>query len=154
MDNHSESQKRITIQDLQSMQKSLLDLNEGNHKEIAEAVMNFFDVSKPDSFNQVICRLIYSAFVSQGIEPKVYFLFLKTIEEKDSSNDEVVGVTLATISQYTPEEFYKDKTLYEDWDSIGEYFDRHVRRPMQNLMTGTDIRDKEYFVPENSEDDE
>ena len=79
---------------------------------------------------------------------------LKTIEEKDSSNDEVVGVTLATISQYTPEEFYKDKTLYEDWDSIGEYFDRHVRRPMQNLMTGTDIRDKEYFVPENSEDDE
>lgn len=78
---------------------------------------------------------------------------LKTVEEKDSSNNETVGVTLATISQYTPEEFYKDKTLYEDWDKIGEYFDRHVRRPMQNLMTGTDIRDKEYFVPDNVEDE-
>ncbi len=79
---------------------------------------------------------------------------LKTVEEKDSSNDEVVGVTLATISQYTPEEFYKDKTLYEDWDEIGDYFERHVCRPMRNLMTGTDIRDKEYFVPENGDDDE
>ena len=79
---------------------------------------------------------------------------LKTIEEKDSSNDEVVGVTLATISQFTPEEFYKDKTLYEDWDKIGEYFERHVCRPMQNIMTGSDIRDKEYFVPENGDDDE
>lgn len=79
---------------------------------------------------------------------------LKTVEEKDSSNDEVFGVTLSTISQYTPEEFYKDKTLYEDWDKIGEYYERHVCRPMQNLMTGTNIRDKEYYVPENGEDDE
>ena len=79
---------------------------------------------------------------------------LKTVEEKDSSNDEVVGVTLATISQFTPEEFYKDKSLYEDWDKIGDYFDRHVCRPMMNLMMGTDVRDKEYFVPEDGEDDE
>ena len=79
---------------------------------------------------------------------------LKTVVEKDSSNDEVVGVTLATISQFTPEEFYKDKKLFEDNDDIGDYYDRHIRRPMKNLMTGTDIRDKEYFVPENGEDDE
>lgn len=79
---------------------------------------------------------------------------LKTIEEKDSSNDEVVGVTLQTISQFTPEEFYKDKKLYSDWDEIGEYFERHVCRPMENIMTGSDIRDKEYFVPENGDEDE
>lgn len=79
---------------------------------------------------------------------------LKTIEEKDNSNNETVGVTLATISQFTPEEFYKDKTLYEDYDRIGEYFERHVCRPMQNIMTGSETRDKEFFVPENGEDDE
>lgn len=79
---------------------------------------------------------------------------LRTVEEKDSSNNDTVGVTLATISQYTPEEFYKDKSLYEDWDELGDYIDRHICRPMQNLMTGSDIRDKEFFVPENGEDDE
>ena len=79
---------------------------------------------------------------------------LKTIEEKDNSNNETVGVTLATISQFTPEEFYKNKTLYEDYDRIGEYFERHVCRPMQNIMTGSETRDKEFFVPENGEDDE
>ena len=78
---------------------------------------------------------------------------LKTIEEKDNSNNETVGVTLATISQYTPEEFYKDKELYDDWDEIGDYFERHVCRPMENIMTGSDVRDKEFFVPENGGDE-
>lgn len=79
---------------------------------------------------------------------------LKTIEEKDNSNNETVGVTLATISQFTPEEFYKDKALYDDWDEIGDYFERHVCRPMENIMTGSDVRDKEFFVPENGGDDD
>lgn len=78
---------------------------------------------------------------------------LKTVEEKDDSNNSTLGVTLALISQTTPEEFYKDKHLYEDYDSIGEYFDRFVKRPMENLMTGTDIRDKEFYVPDDDEDD-
>ena len=49
---------------------------------------------------------------------------------------------------------YKDKALYEDYDRIGEYFERHVCRPMKNIMTGSETRDKEFFVPENGEDDE
>ncbi len=53
-----------------------------------------------------------------------------------------------------PEEFYKDKALYEDWDEIGDYFERHVCRPMENIMTGSDTRDKEFFVPENGGDDD
>ena len=83
---------------------------------------------------------------------------LKTIEEKDNSNNETVGVTLATISQFIPEESvqeqHKDKALYEDWDEIGDYFERHVCRPMENIMTGSDTRDKEFFVPENGGDDD
>lgn len=79
---------------------------------------------------------------------------LKTVEEKDSSNDEVFGVTLATISQYTPEEFYSDKSLYADWDGIGEYYERHVLRPTINILSGSEDRDKEFFVPENGDSDE
>ena len=79
---------------------------------------------------------------------------LRTVEEKDNSINECLGVTLATISQYTPEEFYKDKSLYEDYDELGEYMDRHICRPMENIMTGSDIRDKEFFVPESGDDDE
>ena len=79
---------------------------------------------------------------------------MRTVEEKDNSINECLGVTLATISQYTPEEFYKDKSLYEDYDELGEYMDRHICRPMENIMTGSDIRDKEFFVPENGDDDE
>lgn len=79
---------------------------------------------------------------------------LRTVEEKDSSNDETFCMTLGFISEYTPEEFYKDKSLYEDYDKLGEYIERHITRPMINLETGTDIRDKEYFVPEVDEYEE
>jgi hypothetical protein len=79
---------------------------------------------------------------------------LKTIEEKDNSNNETVGVTLATISMYTPEEFYKDKSLFSDNDNIGDYYDRHVCRPMRNLMFDEDTRDPEFFVPDGDIDDE
>lgn len=79
---------------------------------------------------------------------------LRTVEEKDSSNDETFCMTLGFISDYTPEEFYQDRELYADFDKIGEYMERHILRPMMNLETGSDIRDTEYFVPEGDEYEE
>lgn len=79
---------------------------------------------------------------------------LRTIEEKDASNDETFCMTLGFISDHTPEEFYQDKHLYEDFDHIGEYIERHITRPMINLETGNNTRDKEYFVPEVDEYEE
>lgn len=78
---------------------------------------------------------------------------LRTVEEKDGSNNETFGVTLATISEYTPEEFYKDKQLYEDWDKLGDYYDRHICRPMKNLMFDEDVRDKKFYVPDGDIDE-
>ena len=79
---------------------------------------------------------------------------LKTIEEKDTSMNDSLGVTLSVISQYTPEEFYKDKQLYSDYDELGEYYDRHIRRPMQNLMTQTDVRDPEFNISDEDDNEE
>lgn len=79
---------------------------------------------------------------------------LRTIQETDNSADECLGVTLATIAQYTPEEYYKDKKLYKDFDGLGDYFERFVKRPLKNLMTGSTDRDTEFYVKEKSSDDE
>lgn len=78
---------------------------------------------------------------------------LRTIEEKDNSNDECLGVILASISQYTPEEYYQNKSLYKDFENIGDYFDRFVKRPLKNLMFGTNERDKEYYVKDDDVDE-
>lgn len=79
---------------------------------------------------------------------------LKTVEERDSSSDECLGVTLAAIAQFTPEEYYKNKSIYNDFDGIGDYFDRFVKRPLKNLMFGSNERDKEFCVKEDSDIDE
>jgi len=76
---------------------------------------------------------------------------LRTVNEQDSSADECLGVTLAAISQYTPEEYYKDKSLYQDFDNIGGYFDRFVKRPLKNLMFGSNERDSEFYVKEDGD---
>lgn len=73
---------------------------------------------------------------------------LKTVAEVDASSEETLGVTLATISKYTPEEYYKDKKLYKDFDGLGDYVERLVLRPLRNLMTGSTDRDPEYSVPD------
>lgn len=73
---------------------------------------------------------------------------LRTVEEKDSSNDDTFCMTLGLISDYTPEEFYLNKELYKDSDYIGEYIERHILRPMLNLETGSSTRDVEFYVPD------
>jgi len=78
---------------------------------------------------------------------------LKTVQESDSSNDETLGVTLAVISQYTPEEYYKDKKLYKDFDGLEEYIKRFLLRPLKNLILGTNDRDTEYCVKDGDDDE-
>jgi hypothetical protein len=75
---------------------------------------------------------------------------LKTIIETDTSSDEALGVTLAVISQYTPEEFYKDKKLYKDFDGLGDYLKRYVLRPLKNLLAGSSERDEEHSIKEET----
>ena len=79
---------------------------------------------------------------------------LKTIQETDNSGEETLGVTLAVISQYTPEEYYKDKTLYKDYDGLGDYIKRFITRPLRNLQHGTTDRDDEYCVKDRDDYEE
>lgn len=71
---------------------------------------------------------------------------LKTIQETDKNADDCWGIFMEQISQYTPEEYYKDKKLYEDFDGIGKMFERFVLRPLKNLMCKTNERDPEFNV--------
>ena len=96
---------------------------------------------KPDDFEKYT-RLYRDTFKQAG---------LKTIQETDNSSDETLGVTLAVISQYTPEEYYKDKKLYKDHDGLGEYIKRFITRPLRNLQHGTTDRDEEYCVKDNND---
>ena len=56
------------------------------------------------------------------------------------------------ISQYTPEEYYKDKKLYKDFDGIGSYFERFVRRPIINLQFNRNERDYEFCVKDEPDE--
>ena len=71
---------------------------------------------------------------------------LKTTTETIDGSDDRWGDFSRMVSQYTPEEYYKDKKLYKDFDGLGDYFKRMLLRPLKNLKFGTTDRDEEYFV--------
>ena len=79
---------------------------------------------------------------------------LKTVREASTNEDTSIGVTIETIEQYTPAEYYKDKELYKDYDGIGDYADRFILRPLRNLMHGSHDRDKEFYVKSEEESNE
>lgn len=76
---------------------------------------------------------------------------LKTVRDASELESFTVGVNIETIEKYTPAEFYKNKELYKDHDSIGDYMERLVLRPLRNLMHGTIDRDHEYYIKEEEE---
>lgn len=78
---------------------------------------------------------------------------LKVGQEAIDGGNDTLGVTLETISRYTPEEYYKDKQLYKDFDGLGEYIRRFILRPLKNLILGTSERDPQYSVPEDGNED-
>ena len=78
---------------------------------------------------------------------------LKTVPDTADADNEGLGVWARRISEYTPEEYYRDKKLYKDFDGIGGYIKRFMLRPLKNLMFGSTDRDEEYSVKEAEDGD-
>lgn len=74
---------------------------------------------------------------------------LKTAPDDTQNSDDCWSEWVGIIGQFTPEEYYRDKTLYADWDKLGEYYERMAIRPLRNLQLGTKDRDAEYSVQDN-----
>lgn len=72
-------------------------------------------------------------------------------KKEDAVKFDPLGVWIGDIEKYTPAEFYKDKSLYKDYDNIGSYASRFIFRPLKNLLTGSKELDKEFNLSESGE---
>ena len=79
---------------------------------------------------------------------------LKTVRDNNLVESFTIGVNAERIEQTTPAEYYKDQTLFKDFDGLGEYFKRMITRPIKNIIFGTDERDTEYYVKDEGDSDE
>lgn len=74
---------------------------------------------------------------------------MKPVSTKDVANNaqmDGIGLWTKEIEKYTPAEFFKDKSIYKDYDGLGEYFKRFIVRPFKNLLTGSKDMDLEFSV--------
>jgi hypothetical protein len=74
----------------------------------------------------------------------------KNATKLDSENTKGFGSWIKDIEQNEPAEFFKDKKLYEDYDSLKSYLERFVLRPLKNLLTGSSEFDAEYRLNDDS----
>lgn len=78
---------------------------------------------------------------------------LQTEQDSAGTAEGTWSEWVSMFSQYTPEEYYRDKQRYVDHDGIGEYYKRMIIRPEKNIENCTQIRDEEFFVHEDGDDD-
>lgn len=78
---------------------------------------------------------------------------LKTVRDTSEAENFTIGVSIETIEQFTPAEYYKNKGKYADFDSLGEYILRHMLRPLRNLQHGSVDRDHEFYISDEEDGD-
>jgi hypothetical protein len=72
---------------------------------------------------------------------------------------ETWGTIIKTIGETSPEEYYKNKELFKDFDNLGDYLQKYLTRPLKNFVTGSrdfnivDIDDGFDEYEENGDDD-
>lgn len=71
---------------------------------------------------------------------------LSTDDEQSTGSKDVFGQWIDEIEHYAPADYYADKNKYWDFFGIGEYINRHMFRPLKNLLLGSRDRDSEYVV--------
>lgn len=76
---------------------------------------------------------------------------LKAAGDGNINDDFTMGVTAETIEKYTPAEYYKNKSLYRDFDDLGSYAERNILRPLKNLIFGTKDKDPEWYVKDEED---
>lgn len=71
---------------------------------------------------------------------------LKEIAGNES--DECWGLYVKEVEKLRPAEYFEDKKLYFDFDGLIDYINRHMFRPLKNLLLKTKEYDKEFNVNE------
>ena len=77
-----------------------------------------------------------------------------TVQESSSAAEEdTFGQWLERIEMYTPAQYVKN-TPYKDVDNYGEYYDRFVRRPVENLLNrASQMQSDELAITEEEVDE-
>ena len=75
-------------------------------------------------------------------------------DNSDLTDDQACfGVWKSQIEQHCPAEIYLNEKLYDDVDSLKEYFDRFILRPIINFFSGRKQLDEEFsLTPEEMSD--
>lgn len=72
-------------------------------------------------------------------------------KEEASVETSPLGVWIRDIEQYAPAEFFQDKQLYRDHDSLKDYMERFITRPLKNLFLGSKEMDREFNLSDSEE---
>jgi hypothetical protein len=84
-----------------------------------------------------LTQLYQTTLASANLKPKGM---------KDNTQADAYSLWVKDIEKFTPAEYFKDKSIYKDFDGLGEYFQRFIVRPFKNLITGSKDMDKEFSI--------
>lgn len=74
---------------------------------------------------------------------------LKVSDGQTNSDSDTFGVWLSQIEKNCPADFYDQPDMYKDYFGIDGYCDRHMFRPLKNLLLNEKVQDEEFNIGED-----
>ncbi len=145
--------------------ESEYDLLDSHYKQLKE-IIDVNDVIQ-DSLARDLCEIKVQQVRARGQDTKAYkdltTLYQQTLKEANikvkskadtpQSEEELCwGNFVREVERHSPADLYQDKGIYADADGIGEYFRRHVLRPMKNFFGMSSEMDPKYSISEGQDE--
>lgn len=78
---------------------------------------------------------------------------LKANKDQEEEGLDTISSIIKIMETSYPAEFYKDKSLYADFDyDVADYYDKHVTRAIKNFASGT--RDFDFDLENEKEEND
>lgn len=87
-----------------------------------------------------VSKLYQQTLGNANLKPK------NTNDQSINNPDECWGNFTKIVETMSPAEYFKDKSIFKDYDEQDAYYRRFIERPTNNLIDGTTIMDEEYSV--------
>jgi hypothetical protein len=105
--------------------------NEAERFYLKQICLKLLELEQSDGKKDGILKSVQQLLKDSALTPA------QQTASSSGKGTETWGMMAKLVEESTPAEYYKDKTLFKDFDNIGAYIKKYITRPLKNFATGS-----------------
>ena len=150
----------MTVEDINNVEKNGVKISKASYDRWGSGY-EASEYSDLDAHYKVLTGAVLDVLQKRALKESDYKLYstlckqyrdaykdagFKVVQNNTEMENQPMGVMAMVVEKICPAEYYKDKALFSDFDSINDYWQRFIVRPFRNLFGGTTDLDPEFSI--------